>query len=129
MILGLDQASKLVATYRLEGGRAYALVPGFGLRRVLNPRPGLIRLSVLQAITLWVTAVACLALALIYASPVAVAVAAGVGLGLGGAASNLCDRILRGAVVDLIVIGRWPPFNVADAAMVGGTALAVWSLL
>jgi lipoprotein signal peptidase len=31
-------------------------------------------------------------------------------------------------VVDFIAVGRWPAFNVADAAMVCGVAAAVWSL-
>jgi signal peptidase II len=43
---------------------------------------------------------------------------------LGGAAGNLIDRVRFGHVVDFVELGRWPTFNVADAAItVGTTAL------
>jgi signal peptidase II len=53
--------------------------------------------------------------------------AAGIGAALGGAAGNIADRLRHGAVVDFIIIGRWPPFNVADAAIVIGAGLLVLS--
>lgn len=45
------------------------------------------------------------------------------GLVLGGAAGNLVDRVLRGAVVDFIDFHFWPVFNVADIAIVSGVLL------
>jgi signal peptidase II len=63
-------------------------------------------------------------------------VAVGLGLLLGGAAGNLIDRVFRhhhGAVIDFIDalrIGthdRWPVFNVADAAIVVGVIILIWS--
>jgi signal peptidase II len=43
---------------------------------------------------------------------------------LGGTLGNLCDRLLRGRVTDFLdfYIGsnHWPPFNVADSAIVVG---------
>ena len=39
------------------------------------------------------------------------------GLILGGALGNLADRILYGAVIDMIDVHFWPVFNVADAAI------------
>jgi signal peptidase II len=50
---------------------------------------------------------------------------------LGGAVGNLSDRVFRapgflhGAVVDFVVLGRWPTFNAADAAITIGAALLV----
>lgn len=50
---------------------------------------------------------------------------------LAGALGNLCDRVfrtpgfLRGAVVDFVVIGQWPSFNVADSAITIGAILLV----
>jgi signal peptidase II len=50
---------------------------------------------------------------------------------LAGALGNLCDRMfrspgfLRGAVVDFVVLGRWPSFNVADSAITIGAILLV----
>lgn len=46
---------------------------------------------------------------------------------LGGTLGNLCDRLLRGKVTDFLdfYIGthHWPPFNVADSAIVVGALL------
>lgn len=52
-----------------------------------------------------------------------------VGAALGGAAGNVADRVRRGAIVDFIAIGPWPPFNVADTAIVLGVGLLVWSFV
>ncbi len=50
------------------------------------------------------------------------------GLILGGAVSNGLDRMLQGYVVDFIDLQRWPVFNVADMAIVGGILLGVLTL-
>jgi signal peptidase II len=46
---------------------------------------------------------------------------------LGGTLGNLCDRLVRGRVTDFLdfYIGthHWPPFNVADSAIVLGALL------
>ena len=53
------------------------------------------------------------------------------GLLLGGATGNLVDRLarspgpLRGDVVDWIQLPHWPVFNLADASIVCGGALAI----
>ena len=53
------------------------------------------------------------------------------GLLLGGATGNLLDRLLRspgplrGHVVDWIQLPHWPVFNLADASIVTGGAIAV----
>ncbi len=56
------------------------------------------------------------------------------GLQLGGAAGNLVDRLLRGAVTDFLDVNfwpleNWPVFNVADSAIVVGVALLILHLL
>lgn len=51
-----------------------------------------------------------------------------IGAALGGAAGNVADRLRREAIVDFIAIGRWPPFNLADTAIVAGVGLLVLSL-
>lgn len=52
------------------------------------------------------------------------------GLLIGGIVGNVIDRITRGHVVDFLDVDlqfyRWPTFNIADAAIVAGTA---WLLL
>ena len=51
---------------------------------------------------------------------------AALGVAFGGAASNLLDLMRRRHVVDFIDLGWWPVFNLADVAIVGGLALALW---
>jgi signal peptidase II len=51
------------------------------------------------------------------------------GLQLGGAAGNLIDRLVFGYVTDFIDFRVWPVFNVADSAIVIGTALLAYYAL
>lgn len=56
------------------------------------------------------------------------------GLFIGGSAGNLVDRLHQGHVTDFVDIRlwgsyHWPAFNVADAAIVIGVALALFFLL
>jgi len=44
----------------------------------------------------------------------------GISLVVGGAAGNLIDRILFGAVIDFLAFSFWPAFNIADTAIVSG---------
>jgi len=57
----------------------------------------------------------------------------GLALILGGAAGNVFDRIVWGHVTDflLLYVGQyqWPTFNVADSAIVAGSALLMLDLL
>ena len=45
------------------------------------------------------------------------------GLAIGGGVANLIDRLVDGEVTDFFVIGPWPRFNVADAALTLGIVL------
>jgi len=55
------------------------------------------------------------------------------GLILGGAAGNLYDRVVHGAVTDFIEVyyGSWsfPAFNVADSAITVGACLLLFELM
>ncbi|WP_287191053.1 signal peptidase II [Syntrophothermus sp.] len=53
----------------------------------------------------------------------------GLGLVSGGALGNLVDRLWHGGVVDFIDLGFWPVFNLADSAIVVGTAWLALLLL
>jgi len=46
-----------------------------------------------------------------------------VGLVAGGALGNLADRIRADAVTDYVDLPHWPPFNLADTAIVAGIVL------
>jgi signal peptidase II len=124
-----DQASKAL-TGRLPGnGRVHPVGWRSGFRRVLNARASLVAMPLAWAVIVWIAALAGAVLAVVHgSSSLGIDGAVGLGLALGGAASNLADRVLRGAVVDFIAIGPWPTFNLADAAMVTGTALLAASL-
>ena len=51
-----------------------------------------------------------------------------VGLLLGGALGNLADRARDGAVIDFIDPVAWPAFNMADACIVVGVFLLLWTV-
>lgn len=44
---------------------------------------------------------------------------------LGGAVANAVDRLVQGYVVDFVDLHVWPVFNIADACIVVGIAVAV----
>lgn len=97
---------------------------------VVTAQPGVVALPARVAAPLWI-GIASAAIAGLVALPGAAppAAALGIGLGIGGALSNLVDRLRRGGVVDFIAIGRWPPFNVADAGLVAGLGLVAIAVL
>ena len=51
----------------------------------------------------------------------------GLGAALGGATGNLLDMLRKGTVIDFIDLRVWPPFNLADTAIVFGVAVALFS--
>ena len=51
-----------------------------------------------------------------------------VGLLLGGALGNLAERARDGAVIDFIDPVAWPAFNLADACIVVGVFLLLWTV-
>jgi signal peptidase II len=50
----------------------------------------------------------------------------GLALAFGGAAGNLLDILRRHSIVDFIDLRWWPVFNLADAAIIAGLAVALW---
>jgi len=52
---------------------------------------------------------------------------------MGGALGNLWDRIGKGTVTDFLdfYLGQhhWPPFNVADSAIVVGSIVLIWKVM
>jgi signal peptidase II len=120
-VLVLDQWSKRVVLRSLAGSE----LPG--LRLTLNGRLGLAPAPAL--IALWGLTAAGVVLA-VRSGPFGVPLAeVGLAGALGGAAGNLLDRLRRGVVVDFVALWRWPPFNLADAAIVTGVGLALLTAL
>ena len=126
-----DQLSKryILAQPRLR--EAPARRPFFAIQCVLNRRAAVMWLRAPWLLVgLWI---ACLVLALLSLTrgPLAenTAAAIGIGMAVGGITGNMIDRLQRGAIVDFIAIGGWSVFNIADAAIVGGLALVLWTLV
>jgi signal peptidase II len=125
-----DQASKALAGRLLADGRCHLLAWRSGFRWVLSPRGGVVEIPLRWAIIVWSAALAVAGLVAVQGpASLGIGGAVGLGLALGGAASNLADRVLRGAVVDFIAVGVWPTFNLADVALVAGTVLLAGTLV
>jgi signal peptidase II len=120
-VLVLDQWSKRLVLRSL----AAAALPG--VRLTLNGRLGFAPAPALVA--LWGLTAAGVVLT-IRSGPFAVPLAeVGLAGALGGATGNLLDHFRRGVVVDFVAVWRWPPFNLADAAIVTGVGLALFTTL
>jgi signal peptidase II len=129
--LVIDQASKrLVLRSRglgLRSASSTGLRPQ--LRPVLNRTIGLGLVSDRRVVLILWSLVVLAAMLLIYHAPAFQrwAPCIGAGAALGGATSNLMDWLRRGAVVDFIDLRVWPVFNLADAFIVLGVGVALWS--
>jgi signal peptidase II len=127
-VIAADQASKaFVLSWTLANSNTEFLF----IRTQLTRRgPLMLSLARPTLVGLWIVS-AVIAAALLQTGIIAqnAVNAACVGAALGGAAGNVADRVRRGAIVDFIAIGRWPPFNLADAAIVVGVVLLVWSFV
>lgn len=124
-----DQASKVVAGRLLADGRVRLVAWRSGFRWVLNSRGSVAAMPVRWAVVVWIAVLAAAGLVALQGPTwLGTGGAVGLGLAVGGATSNLGDRLLRGAVVDFLVLRAWPTFNLADAAMVAGLALLAGSV-
>jgi len=134
IILACDQLSKLAATALLPPGPVSLL--GDYLRLTLAKNPGGAfgifsgHGEVLAALTVGVVGAI---LFLLGRRDLPLRVVLGLAAIAGGALGNLIDRIRLGYVVDFLDLGvsealRWPTFNLADVAIVLGTAALIWHL-
>jgi signal peptidase II len=131
-VLAIDQASKKLMFERF--GQASLSRSDVGWRPRLRPflnasiALGLVR-DRRALVLLWGFA-AFGTIVLIFYAPAFQTWAARVGLGaaLGGATSNLIDWLRRGAVMDFIDLRIWPVFNLADAFIVLGMGVTLWSV-
>ena len=126
--LCLDQASKTLALRTsAQSGRLVRSI----LRARFDPSIVCGRFGGRQALlALWTTELAVL-IALVEFVPQFSGglVPAAIGIALGGALGNLLDRVRHGGVVDFIDLRFWPPFNLADVAIVVGVATAALSVV
>lgn len=128
-VVGVDQLSKIAALRGLDD--PIPLLPGLTLELSFNTGAAF---SMGTALTPLFTLIAVVVVGWIVVRAPRIATrswAVAVGLIGGGAAGNLVDRIFRppgvarGAVVDFIDVSWFASFNIADAALTGGVALAI----
>ena len=117
---------------RLLARERGAPVVAFG--SIARIRPVLARRSVVASLgfrpVLLSCAWVCCALAVLLIAPEAGRFQAPIarialGAALGGAAGNLFDVLVRKGVVDYVELGPWPPFNLADVAIVLGVVVGL----
>ena len=130
-----DQASKHLVKATLHPGEPVTIIPGlFDLIFVTNPGGifGILRGMEGPAREIIFTVVPILAVGMMiwYSRQLPAGKRwprIGLGLILGGAAGNLQDRILDGAVLDFldayIGVHHWPTFNLADSAICVGVTM------
>lgn len=127
-VVVIDQAVKLLVASQIPLGTSISLIPGvLALSHVRNPG---IAFSLLRNVPLVIPAAIALTLLFLLFYNGAQwlhrpAVAFGLTLVSGGAIGNLIDRLRVGAVIDYIDLRVWPVFNLADMAVVAGTALLI----
>lgn len=136
----LDQASKWVVAHSLPLGETRRIVPGlFNLTHVRNRGAAFGLLAdypagaILAFLVAFSAAALVLVLILLWRGPGSRLAGCGLAFILGGAGGNLVDRLRAGSVLDFLDfhlgVYRWPPFNVADSAIVVGAAALVGHVL
>ena len=134
----LDQATKWLALSQLQQGIPVPVMPFFNWLLLFNPGAAFSFLAQSSGWQRWFfTALGLLACIYIvymlrkHQDERLLCVA--LSLILGGAAGNLIDRLMHGAVVDFIDLHyanwHWPAFNVADSAICIGAVLIIVSEL
>jgi len=108
----------------------HSVNPGIAFSMFANSESPLLRISL---ITLSFAFIVALAWLLIASKAVTWRTLAGLSLLIGGAAGNLTDRLLHGAVTDFCELWfgtyRYPAFNVADSAITVGAILVLLDVL
>ena len=127
LVVVVDQASKAIAEGALVPGERHELVLGIDITNVHNQGVAFGLADGGGAGLVIVTAVALAAVLLFFARHAErPGLWVPVGLLAGGAIGNLADRVRIDAVTDFIDLPLWPPFNLADVAIVAGVvALAL----
>jgi len=136
-VVAADRATKYAVEWSTSEGFRRVLIPQFAAL-VHSRNTGMAFGMFAGSDTRWLTvalllvssAVVLLLAWLLFAGRVATTPAqAGLALLAGGAAGNLLDRLLHGAVTDFLELHvgsfYWPAFNVADSAITAGAVLMV----
>jgi signal peptidase II len=140
-VFTLDRVTKLLVIRNIALDDAVSVVPGlFRLTHLENPGAAFSLLadspSIFKTVLLIVISMAALVVVgvlLWMRRSVFNATTVALSLILGGAFGNLWDRLTDGKVTDFldfyVGIHHWPPFNIADSAIVVGALLLMWRML
>ncbi|MCP4491195.1 MAG: lipoprotein signal peptidase [Gammaproteobacteria bacterium] len=137
LIIGLDQATKLIAVSLLPFRQTVSVIPYFDWYLTHNPGAAFSFLAEAGGWQRWfftITSIVISAIIFVWLRKLesddrftAIALC----LILGGAIGNLIDRIYLGYVIDYIQVWLgsypWPAFNIADAAISVGAAFLLLS--
>ena len=142
LILILDQATKWLASARLDGHEAIEIIPGYlRLSFIRNSGVAFGLFTEVQSawkpIILSLLAVAAIIVIVVYSRRMTsrrILLRVALAIIMGGILGNLADRLVHGSVVDFIEFHvhesfYWPTFNVADSAITIGIALLLMDAL
>jgi len=134
LIVASDQLSKLWIRTHLAIGESLPLFGRLSFIRLSNTGSafGLLSNQTFLIIVISIAALLFILLFLRYLSPATTLSIVSIGLLMGGALGNLIDRIRDGSVTDFIYFllwgdFHWPAFNIADASIVVGVCLLIYS--
>jgi signal peptidase II len=133
-IIASDQLTKLWIRNHLAIGESLPLIGRLSLIHIRNTGSafGLLANQTVLIIIISIAALLFILLFLRYLSPATTLSIVAIGLLMGGALGNLLDRIRFGSVTDFIYFRlwgdfHWPAFNIADASIVVGVCLLIYS--
>jgi signal peptidase II len=133
-IVASDQLSKLWIRTNLAIGESLPLIDRLSFLHISNTGSafGLLANQTFLIIVISIAALLFILLFLRYLSPATTLSIVAIGLLMGGALGNLIERIRFGSVTDFIYFRlwgnfHWPAFNIADASIVVGVFLLIYS--
>ena len=133
-IVASDQLSKLWIRTHLTPGESLPLIGRLSLIHIKNTGSafGLLANQTFLIIVISIAALLFILLFLRYLSPTTTLSIVAIGLLMGGALGNLIDRLRLRFVTDFIYFRlwgdfHWPAFNIADASIVVGVCLLIYS--
>jgi signal peptidase II len=134
IVIASDQLSKLWIRTNLAIGESLPLIGRLSLIHIRNTGSafGLLANQTFLIIVISIAALLFILLFLRYLSPATTLSIVAIGLLMGGALGNLIDRLRFGSVTDFIYFRlwgnfHWPAFNIADASIVVGVCLLIYS--
>lgn len=134
LVIALDQLSKLWIRTNLAIGESLPLLGRLSLIHIGNTGSafGLLANQTFLIIIISIAALLFILLFLRYLSPATKLSIVSIGFIMAGALGNLIDRIRDGSVTDFIYFRlwgnfHWPAFNIADASIVVGVCLLIYS--